>query len=777
MCTLAVKLKNQGPSAYKSDQYGASIIVERHFSRSGTNNGFKLKNSSGGIVSTKRADLDELLDAWSLQLDNPMNVLTQDQARQFLNRSDPSHKYRFFMNGTQLAALDHAYRSLDDVLESIDNILDGTKDALQEKRQEFEETQKRVEIAEKQKGLQGKISEVVAQCAWAQVEDQEGELVKRDEDIRNAQEALRLRTEEAAVTEEKSQEATNVHQRAEEQCREIQASLHPAEEALEEAKSQFQDNKTMLQNLISEQRTIGNEVTTYKKRKEQLTSDIHEEQLKISGANEGLGSSKVQDLEDAKESHRQAERDRQELRDQYDDLQSAKDQAQEALNRGQARLKHTRDDKDSCQSSLRQLERSRGDWTAAYNPNLPQLLRAINNENRFQKKPVGPVGRHVRLLKDEWSRVIELYVGNALNAFIVTNKNDQKVLSELMSRTRCELPIQIGNERAINTSSNEPHPDVLTMKRALEIDNPLVFNSLVINQSMEQVALIQDRDEAFEFMFSGSRPPKVAVCLCLHDDAGLRLAYSSAGAQSVVPVRPRPGESNTAPKMKGNDEYRIRTERERLSQKQNEVDEVEKAKRQLEEDLKRANQAIRKHQLDTHEHNLAVQQAEEHVHQLQQELEDQTPHAGRLEALEQEVAEVEQNLRMTEGSFRDSVNERDQLNQKARSLKQNVDARQEEFDELTAKLNKAQITARNLDDKRIYAIAANNAAIKKTDDASGGVVQAEDARRQQMDLIREFVESAEQISPRVSVPAGQTYSSLEKTLARLQKQKETAEKQ
>ena len=73
VASLSVKIKNQGESAYKPDLYGKSMIVERTFTRNGASN-FKIKNSAGKIVSTKRADLDDALDFFALQLDNPMNV-------------------------------------------------------------------------------------------------------------------------------------------------------------------------------------------------------------------------------------------------------------------------------------------------------------------------------------------------------------------------------------------------------------------------------------------------------------------------------------------------------------------------------------------------------------------------------------------------------------------------------------------------------------------------------------------------------------------------------
>ncbi len=44
------------------------------------------------------------------------------------------------------------------------------------------------------------------------------------------------------------------------------------------------------------------------------------------------------------------------------------------------------------------------------------------------------MGNHVRLLKPLWSRILEKSFGGALEAFIVTSKEDQLRLSAMMQK-------------------------------------------------------------------------------------------------------------------------------------------------------------------------------------------------------------------------------------------------------------------------------------------------------------------------------------------------------
>ena len=83
---------------------------------------------------------------------------------------------------------------------------------------------------------------------------------------------------------------------------------------------------------------------------------------------------------------------------------------------------------------LSSLLRNKGEQQQAYPPNMTRLLSAIRQDDTFQQRPIGPLGHHVRLLKPMWSSVLEKSFGGALEAFIVTSKDDQAKLSAMMQR-------------------------------------------------------------------------------------------------------------------------------------------------------------------------------------------------------------------------------------------------------------------------------------------------------------------------------------------------------
>ena len=219
-CILSVKLKNAGETAYQQEVYGNSIIVERQFSKTGTS-GFKIKTASGRVISTRKADLEDICDYFALQLDNPMSVLTQDMARQFLNNSTPQDKHKFFVKGTQLEQLNQDYQLLE---ESIDNMESTFSDKLRDIKvlADKENRAKEAQVMmEKHAAMRQKIRRLGKQMAWAQVEEQENilkslenDISKAGETIKAAEKKVEAKTEDFAQFDKAVEQANEVVQDA-----------------------------------------------------------------------------------------------------------------------------------------------------------------------------------------------------------------------------------------------------------------------------------------------------------------------------------------------------------------------------------------------------------------------------------------------------------------------------------------------------------------------------------------------------------------------------------
>ncbi|OCL01941.1 putative DNA repair protein Rad18 [Glonium stellatum] len=746
---LSVQLKNQGSSAYKPEIYGKSIIVERHFSKSGAS-GFKIKNAKDKIISIRKSDLEDITDAFALQLDNPMNVLTQDMARQFLNHSSPQDKYKFFVKGTQLEALDHDYRLMQESIDRIESHISTRREEKDKYFKTYEEAQKRLERAENLRGIQEKINKYRRQMAWSQVIAEERELNQIDTRIQQADERIAQTTLEA-------EEASRLYENADQACtaaqaalQELQSALVPLEEDCKVAKDQFELNKKELMTTLSQQRQIQEAIRGSDKQITGFRKDITEERQRQERANGGQHAQKLTDIQDAKA---KAEEIKLEIESHGQELQGLERElrdADEALKRMRSTIAEKRDNVRKSEGLIQNLTRDQGNWVTAYHPNLSKLLNAIQNERRFKHQPVGPMGRHIRLLKPEWSSILERQFGSALNAFVVTNKTDQGLLSDLMQKTKCFSSIFIGDMTPIDTRRNEPDSGLDTSMRVLKIDNDLVRNQLIISQGIEQTVLIRDRNAAMEFMYGGTRPANVKMCFCMHDTKrgwGLALQYSSGGSERSSPVHPW----GARLRMQTDFEYQIKIENETLAHYKRELDEADSNLRELQDKHQKCDQAIHRHRRQSKDLRLRHQRAEELAEQLKDELEAETPQAGQIDALERLLREAEEGKQISENA----------------RLKKQLEALQAEVKETKARINKADGKVRALVEKRQAKLFEKNAAFECIQDAKLDKARHQQIREEQVAKIDEYVQMASQISARVPVDANESYESLEKKYEKL----------
>ena len=188
--SITVRIYNSGPDAYKHEIYGDFIEIVRRFTREGTS-GYKIKSSSGKTISTKKDDLEEICDGLLIKVDNPLTVLTQDTARQFLASSSPVDLYKFFAKGTSLARLSDEYNLLSDQIDILESILVPQKDDLIGMKKDVKKWEEKWKAIQHATEMEDRLTELRNEFGWAQVEDAENEL----EDYENGRKKLKRKLE------------------------------------------------------------------------------------------------------------------------------------------------------------------------------------------------------------------------------------------------------------------------------------------------------------------------------------------------------------------------------------------------------------------------------------------------------------------------------------------------------------------------------------------------------------------------------------------------------
>jgi chromosome segregation ATPase len=434
-CSVQVRIKNQGPLAYKPRDYGKSIIVERHFSTTGAS-GFKIKDENNRVVSTKKTELEDILDAFSMQIDNPMNVLTQDMARQFLNHSTPKDKYKFFLQGTQLENLNRDYQQIENSLESMNSKAELKEADLGKLRKDMEELASRARRAENLERMRARETELAHQAAWAKVQEEEAEVAEAEAGLQEITDKIERRTAEAEEAAQTFERATATLEAAKESVTDITTQTEPSHQHVQELNEAWGQAKHRLLSLKADERAIVGEIKRKQESVHSFKREIQQHRQRQAEADNGLYAAKQTELADAKEAAEQAKQaytthttGLAELQDNTRAAQSEKRNADQELEKAKSNEQHVK-------ANIQSLQGNQRNWLDSYqNPaGLRKLLQAIEQDTRFREKPVGPVGRHITLVESEWGYILEKQFGAALNSFVVTSKADQTVLSELMRR-------------------------------------------------------------------------------------------------------------------------------------------------------------------------------------------------------------------------------------------------------------------------------------------------------------------------------------------------------
>lgn len=55
---------------------------------------------------------------------------------------------------------------------------------------------------------------------------------------------------------------------------------------------------------------------------------------------------------------------------------------------------------------------------------MPQLIRAINQDQNWKQRPIGPIGLHVKLNDREYGKMLESFFAHTLNGFVCVDNQD-----------------------------------------------------------------------------------------------------------------------------------------------------------------------------------------------------------------------------------------------------------------------------------------------------------------------------------------------------------------
>ncbi|KAF9970519.1 Structural maintenance of chromosomes protein 6 [Actinomortierella ambigua] len=535
MAEVRLQLRNEGDDAYKPEVYGPRILIERRIAKDGSS-GYKLKSFKGKTVSTKRDELAAMCDHMNIQVDNPMNVLGQDAARQFLHTSSEHDKYTFFSRGTQLSQLSADYELVRQCIDTMQTTLKDKRELLPELYELAKAAAARFKDMQEAASLEVKLQDLQHEYAWAQIEAIEKEVLELEEKVQALiQKGTKIEERRAEVQATMAEFDVKIEQ-AEAEVKKQQADLAPTNDKKRALEQELRNKRSELKSFQDEETSANNDMKNIRNHLRKLEEQIAKERQRL----ESNTASKRAEVEDKiREAVNKSDRMRVDLATTKEELAQAEKEINElssTKNRIQEVIERDQRDRRELQRQVQEMQEQKVNALRAFGRGIPEVVQEIEERIRrgaFRGAVVGPIGRFIKLegKNQEWAPVIESALGATLNAFVVETYEDRRVLEEIFRKHQCTSEI-MKTKREI-FPYREPASQYITICRILQFEDEWIRRILIDRHSIEQTILMRDRAEADRVTSSGPNggmPENVALCFTINM---VRVGDQSGAASSI----------------------------------------------------------------------------------------------------------------------------------------------------------------------------------------------------------------------------------------------------
>ncbi|GMF20972.1 unnamed protein product [Phytophthora lilii] len=513
---VRITLRNDavGSDAFRPEQFGRKIMVERHIRRDGSAE-YRLKDERGLLVSKLKTDLDAMLDHLNIQTENPCAILDQENAKLFL-KGNPQDKYKFFLQSTDLYKMRTTYSKID---EETRTIAESTlkrerakivtlKDAMDEAKKQWKEAQSIGKLEEEFEVLKKEL-------AWSFVAEKEALAAKTEKKMNRKKREAERASDEYEETKEAVENLERKQKEKNDKLGVVNARMSENSQRKADVKNRIREARRPLHHCKAEMKHL----TQSKDRANQRLARLQHDLQRKRENHEAMLHSRMQRNDEMRE---RIERKSQDVRDAEHEMNEAKQNAMarpqeldEIENRHEncvRQLRETDSEASKYQHRINSLRGQKRDSLAVYGNRIPQLQQLIHeNRHRFSEPPIGPLGLHVKLPERfmHFAVAIEVALKGTLGSYLVVNGRDKALLDDLKRQVHCPqnqaniIISQRSGRRYSNLRLAEGDLASHAICNILDVNDDEVFNALVDVCSSESKLLFDDRQSAEKSVLSG----------------------------------------------------------------------------------------------------------------------------------------------------------------------------------------------------------------------------------------------------------------------------------
>uniref|UniRef100_A0ACD5XQQ0 Uncharacterized protein n=1 Tax=Avena sativa TaxID=4498 RepID=A0ACD5XQQ0_AVESA len=535
---VVVDINNQGEDAFKPELYGNLIILERRITDSTSS--MVLKDQYGRKVAHCKDDLNEIIEHFNIDVENPCVIMSQDKSREFLHSGNDKDKFKFFFKATLLQQVNELLETIRDQLNHADSIVQDLEMSIKPVMKELDELREKIKNMEHIEEIAQDIDNLKKKLAWSHVydvdkkiEEQTVKLQKLKERIPACQERIDRNT--AIIDElkkeliEKEKNVKSLHDKTREVNRmkkSIEDEIAEVVKQKIELEAEHERGTRMVQKMSVRLKQLQARLRDFQTPHMQFTqaeaSQIEEDMQNIQQEIDYLHSNIKRLREDEKE-----------FSEQLSGIQKSISDVTNEIVENDKRMQQLKSNIEDLQ------QRQTNKVTAFGGERVLNLLRLIErSHDRFKSPPIGPIGAHLQLVSESWSVAVDCACGKLLDAFIVSCHKDLQILRECankayynylqiiiydFSRPRLFIP-----DHKLPTTE---HPTVLSV---IQSDNHTVLNVLVDQGNAERQVLVRDYEVGKSVAFD----PRMRNVKEVFTADGFKM-FSRGAVQTILPPHRR----------------------------------------------------------------------------------------------------------------------------------------------------------------------------------------------------------------------------------------------
>ncbi|RXK37704.1 hypothetical protein M231_05037 [Tremella mesenterica] len=489
--TITVTLANEGIEAYKPEIYNPTIVIERTIDVRGSGQ-YKFKATKDGKVIAKgRDELSAILANFNITVDSPLTILTQDQARSFLQNATEHSLYQFFLRGTSLQSLSDQYGQLESTINGIMNLIIRHREALPDLEAKHQVLVRKAQASRKIVELKDKEATLKRQLAWAYVAEKERHLAEAKDDLVTAQKRV---DEAGKQIEEKSVSldiVVHIQWYSNEQA-EHEETDHQVE-ALVAAQKDFEKGRQSAESIKETEASLAES----NKEKKDLEARIHARQTQANGVDpeDAALRSRIEKLEALRS---KLSREDVVRANNVETKSATLKDAQSKVADIDGKFTQKETERNEQNRTLQSLKSQSRDSLAAYGVHVDMVLDEIKKAKWVHSPPVGPLGQYVKLNDPAYGRAFCSIMGTTLCGFAVSHPRDKDTLNQILRRCGPKGYKPYGGAAPVIQHSGDmfdfSQGDLRrlndTVLSKLTITNEAVLRILIVQHNIEKVFVV-----------------------------------------------------------------------------------------------------------------------------------------------------------------------------------------------------------------------------------------------------------------------------------------------